>query len=199
MSVSQDPRLPAVVEPTKPSLEVFKFQLTLVLREFAALINLLAGGKIAALTNKGTSAPTTGTWEQGDFYANTGVTELGGSGIKYSIEGWRCVASGTPGTWVECRELTGGGLDVTKLLTATATLDFPSVGSNSMASLTATVTGAAAGDFVIVSPPAAFESGFTFCAFVSATDTVKVRIHNNNGGAVDPASGTWGITVMNFG
>jgi hypothetical protein len=107
MSVSQDPRLPAVVEPTKPSLEVFKFQLTLVLREYAALINLLAGGRIAAITNKGTAAPTTGTWERGDFVKNSAPSELGSAGSKYIIDGWECIASGTPGTWVQCRYLTG--------------------------------------------------------------------------------------------
>lgn len=81
-------------------------------------------------------------------------------------------------------------------VSASATLDFPSVGSNGMATLTVTVPGAVVGMPAWAAPPAAFESGFTFSVFVSATDTVKVRIHNNNGGAVDPAPATWVIYVL---
>lgn len=90
----------------------------------------------------------------------------------------------------------GGGATITKVLTSTAALNFPSVGSNGMAELTMTVTGAAALDTVIMGAPAAFESGFTFVGFVSAANTVTVRIHNNNGGSVDPVSATWRATVI---
>jgi hypothetical protein len=92
----------------------------------------------------------------------------------------------------------GGGATITKIITATATLDFPSVGSNGIAELTITVTGAAAGDTVMLAAPAAFEAGFTFVGFVSAANTVTVRIHNNNGGAVDPASAAWRATVLSY-
>ncbi len=55
----------------------------------------------------GTAAPTTGTWSQGDKCKNTAPTELGSAGSKYVITGFVCVASGTPGTWVQMRSLTG--------------------------------------------------------------------------------------------
>lgn len=94
--------------------------------------------------------------------------------------------------------LTDANTIVTSLIAvhATANLDFPNVGSNSMATLTMTVTGAVVGMPAFAAPPAAFESGFTFCAFVSAADTVKVRIHNNNGGAVDPVAADWTVYVI---
>ncbi len=55
----------------------------------------------------GTSVPTTGTWAQGDKVKNTAPAEAGSAGSKYIIIGWCAVASGTPGTWVEMRTLTG--------------------------------------------------------------------------------------------
>lgn len=81
-------------------------------------------------------------------------------------------------------------------VSATATLDFPSVSSNAMATLTMTVTGAAVGKPALAAPPAAFETGFTFIAFVSAPDTVKISIHNNTGGSVDPVSADWTVYVL---
>lgn len=73
----------------------------------AVQINQLSEGRMAARYNAATAAPTTETWQQGDFIANSAPTEQGVAGSKYVIHGWQCVASGTPGTWVECRFLTG--------------------------------------------------------------------------------------------
>jgi hypothetical protein len=55
----------------------------------------------------GTAAPTTGTWSQGDYVKNIAPIEGGTAGSKYVIRGWICVSSGTPGTWVQDRALTG--------------------------------------------------------------------------------------------
>ena len=78
-----------------------------VLREHAALINSVAEGRIAASYNAMSAAPTGGMWAQGDFVRNATPTELGPSGSKYVVHGWQCVVGGTPGTWVQCRFLTG--------------------------------------------------------------------------------------------
>lgn len=59
-----------------------------------------------------------------------------------------------------------------------------------------TVTGAAANDAVIACPPAAIAAGLSWCAYVSAPDTVKVRVMNCTAGTIDGASGTWGIRVI---
>lgn len=91
--------------------------------------------------------------------------------------------------------LMGGALNV---LTATATLDFPSISANLVASLTMTVTGAKAGDAVFVGAPSGLEASLTMSAFVSAVNTVTIRLHNASGGAVDPASGTFRATVFNY-
>ena len=54
-----------------------------------------------------TAAPTSGTWAQSNFVRNSAPSEIGTGGSKYVVIGWSCIASGTPGTWVACRCLTG--------------------------------------------------------------------------------------------
>ena len=60
-------------------------------------------GHHAALT----AAPTTGSYALGDFVRNSSPSELGSASSKYVIIGWICIASGSPGTFLECRCLTG--------------------------------------------------------------------------------------------
>ncbi len=55
----------------------------------------------------GSAAPVAGDWLAGDYIRNMAYTELGTGGSKYIVRGWACIASGTPGTWVEDRGLTG--------------------------------------------------------------------------------------------
>lgn len=105
--VSADPRLPAVIDSSGASLEKFKYQLTLILREHASQLNALSEGRVGAVTNATIAAPTTGTWAQGDFVRNSTPSELGSASSKYIIHGWQCTVSGTPGTWLQCRFLTG--------------------------------------------------------------------------------------------
>jgi hypothetical protein len=77
------------------------------LREHATQVNLLSEGRIVASYNALTSTPTAGTNMQGDFVKNSAPSELGTAGSKYVVEGWVCVVSGSPGTWVQKRFLTG--------------------------------------------------------------------------------------------
>ena len=58
-------------------------------------------------TQKAYAPPTSGTWTQGDKRWNPIPAESGTAGSKYVTIGWICVASGTPGTWVDMRCLTG--------------------------------------------------------------------------------------------
>lgn len=71
-------------------------------------VNDLTEGRIFADHSAMTAAPTTGTFYRGDVLRNSAPSELGAAGSKYVITGWVCVVSGTPGTWVEARALTGG-------------------------------------------------------------------------------------------
>ncbi len=92
------------------------------------------------------------------------------------------------------------GTVVATILSATATLDFPSIAANSFADLTLTVTGAVSGDTVIANPIAGSAiTDVSYDAWVSASNTVTVRATNNSSTtARDPASGTFRATVIRF-
>lgn len=92
----------------------------------------------------------------------------------------------------------GSGTAITKVLSATATLDFGSILAAASADLTITVTGAAVGDSVSFGLPAAPDTSTVFNAFVSSTNTVTVRCFNVGTIAVDPASATYRVTVHHF-
>lgn len=55
----------------------------------------------------GTTPPTDGAWNQGDYMENTTPSVTGTAGSQYVIKGWSCVTAGTPGTWQQLRTLTG--------------------------------------------------------------------------------------------
>jgi len=81
-----------------------------------------------------------------------------------------------------------------KFLSATATLDFASTGSEAVADLTITVTGAADGDPVLLGVPnRSITATSSYTAWVSATNTVTVRFSPK--ATEDPASGTFKVTV----
>lgn len=88
------------------------------------------------------------------------------------------------------------GAALTKILTGSASLDFPSIAAASQSSLTITVTGAAVNDEVVMGLPAAPAAGIVFNAFVSAANTVTVRATNVTALAVDPAAATYSVIVF---
>ena len=75
--------------------------------EHAAQVHALSEGRMAGTYNAQTAAPTTGTWAIGDYIKNSAPAEAGSAASKYVILGWVCTVSGTPGTWLQCRALTG--------------------------------------------------------------------------------------------
>jgi hypothetical protein len=94
---------------------------------------------------------------------------------------------------------TGGGWQkIANEISGSATLDFPSTGHGNSADLTFTVTGASEGDVVALGiPNASIVANASFTAWVSATDTVKVRFNNYaSSGSSDPALGTFKIKVF---
>jgi hypothetical protein len=86
---------------------------------------------------------------------------------------------------------------IPKMLSNSATLDFPSTAAQTHSDLTITVTGAALNDEVLLGVPnGSVNNDSCFTAFVSATDTVTVRFNNYSAGAIDPASGTFKVSVI---
>jgi hypothetical protein len=78
-----------------------------LLKEVIGQINQLSEGTLAANYNALQAPPTSGAYAKGDEVKNSNPSELGAIGSKYVIRGWQCIASGTPGTWVQQRYLTG--------------------------------------------------------------------------------------------
>lgn len=71
------------------------------------------------------------------------------------------------------------GAKITHLYRAVGNITISALAAGAEEDLTLTVTGAAIGDHVIVSPAAAPEAGVGFVlAWVSAANTVSVRVHN---------------------
>lgn len=77
----------------------------------------------------------------------------------------------------------------------TATWDPASMNNGAgVTSPAVTVTGAALGDFALVSAPYDLV-GVTATAYVAAPEQVRVRLHNGTGAAVNLASGVWKVVV----
>lgn len=77
-----------------------------------------------------------------------------------------------------------------------AALNFPAIPDFGCSDLTFTATGVTSAAPLAVSPPAALETGLVAAAWVSAADTVRVRLCNVSGATVDPASGTFAVRDM---
>lgn len=83
-----------------------------------------------------------------------------------------------------------------KVLTGSATLDFPNTASGASSDLTITVVGAAESDPVDLGVPnSVVLPDSIFVAWVSAADTVTVRFDNTSGGAKNPVAGLFKVVV----
>jgi hypothetical protein len=81
------------------------------------------------------------------------------------------------------------------LLIGSATYDASSLVDASGETTTVTVTGAAVGDFALASLGVDV-AGITVTAYVSAANTVSVRVQNESGGTLDLASTTLTAAVL---
>lgn len=103
-------RLPEPLLPMNPDTDYARqlnFKLKDLLRLIVMQVNGLGDGRLTAVNAVAASVPTTGIYAQGDFVSNSAPSEVGTAASKYVIEGWLCTASGTPGTFVQKRFLTG--------------------------------------------------------------------------------------------
>jgi len=84
----------------------------------------------------------------------------------------------------------------TVIISATASLDFPSTATGAVSDLTLALSGAVLGDAVCIGVPNVSVAGSTmYSGWVSAANTVTVRFLNV-GSAQDPAAGTFRATIV---
>ncbi len=137
------------------------------------------------------AASPTGAWTG---FANAVAGWYAGWKIKTPQAGW--TAWTRNGSRLLYYTGSAWALLATPKLDATTVWNPGSVASGSGAlSSAVTVTGAALGDFVMVAAPYDLQ-GLTATAYVSAANTVKIRLDNVTGGAVSLGSGTWRVRVV---
>ena len=90
---------------------------------------------------------------------------------------------------------TGAGTAYT-YLTATSSLSFGSIAQASCAQLTFALTGANPGDSIAPGWPSSIEAGLAGSMFVSASDTVTVRLCNLSGSSLTPAAQTFRASII---
>ena len=91
-----------------------------------------------------------------------------------------------------------GGSNLSGYLATNVSLDFPSIAAGATAELTVALTGVTEdGNWAVaVSPRNGFNAGLVWCGYVSAADTVTVRVANVTGSAIDPAARNFAVQAF---
>jgi len=92
-----------------------------------------------------------------------------------------------------------GFLGLDKKSSVTVGTDFPNTNAQSSSDLTFTLTGVLVGQPVLLGvPDGSAPANTNYTAWVSAANTIKIRFNNYSSIAVNPASGSFTITVLNL-
>ena len=87
--------------------EYSRIRIETILNQITNQLNGISEGTAVYVTNAYTASPASGTYGLGDFVKNSAPVEAGAAASKYVVLGWICTVAGTPGTWLQCRVLTG--------------------------------------------------------------------------------------------
>ncbi|OME62298.1 hypothetical protein BSK59_02170 [Paenibacillus odorifer] len=125
--------------------------------------------------------------------------------INYKLMGTSASASikdGHNGSGIITREVMhlkiNNGVTISGHMRGNRTITFPSIPAHSTSEQTITVTGAGLGDSAYVSPNGSPEVGLTWSAYVSAIDTVTVRLTNVTTAAIAPTARSWRCDVTKY-
>lgn len=148
--------------------------------------NLILGsshiGKSAGATIRATGADvrvdvSTLSPQSGDVVGNTALTHVPVGPV----------VSNGDGSWTS--------LQTGAKTTTSVGFDFPSIPAGGQADLTTSALTAVPGDAVRLSPPSNLPAGLMWAGWVSATNTITVRLFNLTGAAINPDPGTWRFAV----
>ena len=78
----------------------------------------------------------------------------------------------------------------------TATLNFGSIANNGSQELTVSVIGASVGSSCACSPSGSIEAGLQWTCYVSSAGVVTIRLSNVQATAINPASKSWKVSVI---
>tara|TARA_R110002049_G_scaffold2557_5_gene18972 strand:+ start:5994 stop:7175 length:1182 start_codon:yes stop_codon:yes gene_type:complete len=78
----------------------------------------------------------------------------------------------------------------------TSSINFPGISSGSTVESTVTISGAKTSNSCNCSPDGSIEAGLIWSCYVSAANTVTVRMFNTTGSVINPAIKNWKITVI---
>ena len=125
------------------------------------------------------------------------VTVTPGGGGTVSLE---LPQSITTSANVQFGSIRLGSTDQVKGITRdTVSVDPGSIAANTRGTVTATITGLAATDFIALMPPAALDAGLLFVgAYISAADTVTIMLYNATGSPIDDSARDWEYLWMDF-
>lgn len=100
-------------------------------------------------------------------------------------------SAATPNPDVDTAVIGAGGAEIKAIKSGTIDIDPPSIPASTTSAVTATITGLASGDVIIMQPPD-LEAGLIFVGeAVTAADTVTVYLRNDTVAPIDGALKTW--------
>jgi hypothetical protein len=187
-----------------------------IVRGGGASGGLLAGARDTDADSYQFYSPTIGTFHFYDHQVAANRFSIEGGNFTMSSTGWMKPPAGTdaqrPGSPAAGMTRYNTTSNVFEYYNGTAwiqpntfslknstTWDPGSIGANSSTTTTLTVTGAALGDPVTISKTSgAYSNGEIYDAFVSATNTVTIRLSNLSGGTFDIASATYNVILLKY-
>ena len=107
------------------------------------------------------------------------------------------IAVGSDGVWVDIDSIPGAETGLGRVLYGEVQSDASNIAANAARDIAINnVAGAAVGDAVAVAPPAGIDDGLAVVGFVSAADTVTVRLINTTNAGIDPPAATYKVAVF---
>lgn len=103
------------------------------------------------------------------------------------------VSKSETGNVVQLSQLLVGdnGERIREISTGTISIDPPSIATVTRGAPTFTLTGAAAGDFVVMLPPSTLNDDLCFVGADVGANTVTVYLYNPTAGPIDDTAKTW--------